>query len=162
MKKHIIPIISFLGLTGIDQLTKAIARKYLAASPRVLIDGVFELRLVHNTGAAFGIFKGQTWLFYILAAIVLTLIVYYYNKYLCFPRFRLLRVLCVFVTAGIVGNLIDRVAFGYVTDFFYISLIDFPVFNVADVYISWSMVLLIILLLFKHKDNDFKPENNEQ
>ncbi len=159
IKKIIIPIFSFALLTLFDQLTKLWARNSLS-SPKVLIDGVFELRYVKNTGAAFGILKGQHWLFYILAVIVLFAAVFCYIKYLSARRFLILRIIVVFICSGIVGNLIDRVRFGFVTDFFYISLIDFPVFNVADIYISWSMVLLIILLLFKYKDTDFKPEKN--
>ncbi|MBR6271430.1 MAG: signal peptidase II [Lachnospiraceae bacterium] len=155
MKKILVPITSLILLTGFDQLTKYLARHFLSASPKVLIDGVFELRLTFNTGAAFGILKGMNWLFYVFAAIVLAAIVYFYKKYSNYPKLKVIRILMIFISSGIIGNLIDRIFIGSVTDFFYISLIDFPIFNVADIYISWSMVLLVILLIFKFKESDF-------
>ena len=60
------------------------------------------------------------------------------------------------ITAGGIGNLIDRVRLNYVVDFIYFSLIDFPVFNVADIYVTVSMFLLLILVLFYYKDEDFQ------
>lgn len=60
------------------------------------------------------------------------------------------------VTAGGLGNLIDRVRLNYVVDFIYFSLIDFPVFNVADIYVTTSMILLFIAVLFYYKDEDFQ------
>ena len=72
------------------------------------------------------------------------------------------------IAAGGIGNLIDRLRLGYVIDFFYFSLIDFPVFNVADCYVTVSVALLIILILFVYKEDDFeflrlskKGDNNE-
>ncbi|MDY3716667.1 MAG: signal peptidase II, partial [Blautia sp.] len=65
-----------------------------------------------------------------------------------------LRLLSYFITAGAIGNLIDRVRLGYVVDFIYFSLIDFPVFNVADIYVTGSMILLILLVLFFYKNEE--------
>ena len=59
------------------------------------------------------------------------------------------------IASGAVGNMIDRVSLGYVVDFFYFKLIDFPIFNVADIYVSVSCVLLAVLLVFFYKDQDF-------
>jgi signal peptidase II len=78
-----------------------------------------------------------------------------------------LRICIVFLSAGAFGNLIDRVFLGYVRDFFYFSLIDFPIFNVADICVSVTMCVLIILILFVYRDHDFdflkrtKPETDE-
>ena len=66
-----------------------------------------------------------------------------------------LEFLLVLIASGAVGNMIDRVSLGYVVDFFYFKLIDFPIFNVADIYVSVSCVLLAILLIFFYKDQDF-------
>ena len=74
------------------------------------------------------------------------------------PRQRhyyILEFLLVMVASGAIGNLIDRVRFGYVVDFFYFKLINFPIFNVADIYVSVSCVLLAFLLLFFYKEHDF-------
>ena len=70
------------------------------------------------------------------------------------PRFRLLRLDAVFFLAGALGNAIDRVIRGYVVDFFYFSLIDFPVFNVADIYVSVSAFALFLLMFFYYKEED--------
>jgi signal peptidase II len=61
------------------------------------------------------------------------------------------------ISAGAVGNLADRVFLGYVRDFIYFSLINFPVFNVADIYVTAGTVVLVLLVLFCYKDEDFEP-----
>ena len=60
-----------------------------------------------------------------------------------------------FIGAGAVGNMIDRIFRGYVVDFFYFKLIDFPVFNVADIYVTTAAVILIVLIVFLYKEEDF-------
>jgi signal peptidase II len=62
----------------------------------------------------------------------------------------------VFIAAGAIGNLIDRVRLDYVVDFFYFSLINFPIFNVADIYVTFAAVVLVILLLFVYKEEDLE------
>ena len=69
-------------------------------------------------------------------------------------KYIVLRFLMVFIAAGAVGNMIDRVFLGYVRDFLYFSLIDFPIFNVADIYVTCATILLILLLLFYYKEED--------
>ena len=66
-----------------------------------------------------------------------------------------LLITCTLLVSGAVGNFIDRVRFGYVRDFIYFKLINFPVFNVADCYVTVSVALLIILILFVYKEDDF-------
>lgn len=58
--------------------------------------------------------------------------------------------------AGAAGNLIDRIRFGYVVDFFYFRLIDFPVFNVADIYVTVSFAVLLLLVFFQYKEEDLE------
>ena len=67
-----------------------------------------------------------------------------------------LRLIVIFLCAGAAGNLIDRVTLHYVRDFIYFSLLDFPVFNVADIYVTVSVFLLIILILFYYKEEDLQ------
>ena len=67
-----------------------------------------------------------------------------------------LLITCTLLVSGAAGNFIDRVRFGYVRDFIYFKLINFPVFNVADCYVTVSVVLLIILILFVYKEDDFE------
>lgn len=130
---------------------------YLKDKPAyVLFEGVFELHYLENRGAAFGMLQNQKILFVIIAAIMLIIIAYTLIKIPRTKHYYFLEFLLVAVASGAVGNLIDRVRLGYVVDFFYFKLIDFPIFNVADIYVSVSCVLLAILLLFFYKDQDFQ------
>jgi signal peptidase II len=72
------------------------------------------------------------------------------------PKYLPLRLVLIFICAGAAGNLYDRVVLHYVRDFIYFSLIDFPVFNVADMYVTVSVFVLIILIMFYYKDEDFQ------
>lgn len=157
MKKYILAILSVLGLVALDQWTKYLAVVKLAGKTAyVLIDGVFELTYTENRGAAFGLFQNQRWIFLILTSIVLLAMIYCFIKIPSKRRFFPLQLLCVFIIAGALGNMIDRILNGYVVDFLYFSLIDFPVFNVADCYVTWSAVLAIILLCFYYQEDELK------
>ena len=156
MRKSFILILCGTILVAIDQLTKRLAMTGLAGGPRVIIDGVFELRYTENRGAAFGMLQNQRIFFIIVTFLALLALIWLYFRIPDDRRFLPLRIIDIFIISGAVGNLIDRIARGYVVDFMYISLIDFPVFNVADIYVSWSAVLALILILFKYREDDFK------
>ena len=157
MKRRLPALALFTVLIAADYFTKQLAVRDLKGSdPYVIWDGVFELRYTENTGAAFGILQDQRFLFLLLTMTILAAIIFLYLKLPRTRHFLPLRLLAVFIAAGAVGNAIDRVAHGYVVDFMYIRLIDFPVFNVADIFISWSAVLLILFLLFFYKNEDLK------
>ena len=129
-----------------DQLTKYLAVSHLKdGSSMVLIPGVFELTYLENRGAAWGMLENFRWLFLIFTAVACGGLAYGYIKSLPSKRYRNFRILCVFLLSGAIGNAIDRLFHGYVVDFFYFSLIDFPVFNVADCYVTVSIVLFLIL-----------------
>ena len=157
----ILPIISLIALIGLDRLTKYLAYTGLQNGPVVLIDGALELRYLENRGMAFGLLQNQRVLFIIITVVILAALVYIYTKIPAGRRFIPLKVLAVFIAAGALGNFIDRIFQGFVVDFVYISLIDFPVFNVADIYVSWSAVLLLILLLTKYKDLTFTKTKHD-
>lgn len=159
-KKIILSILFILALVGIDQYTKCLAVKYLVGNSINIIDGVFQLTYVENTGAAFGVLKGGIVIFTVITIIVLALIIYAYFKYLRDDKFKALRILSIFIIAGAIGNFIDRIVNGYVVDFMRITFIDFPVFNVADLYVSWSAVIVFILMIFKYKDTDFSHDEH--
>ena len=120
----------------------------------MLWDGVFELYYLENRGAAFGILQGQKAVFLICTAVVLVLIAFYYNRLPGGRRYTLMRVVAVLLAAGALGNLIDRMRYSYVVDFLYFKLIDFPVFNVADCYVTVGAVLLAVLILFVYKEEE--------
>ncbi len=142
-------------LAALDQLTKWAAITYLKGNLAFpIIKGVFELSYLENRGSAFGLMQGKRYFFLAMTAVVLIIIPYIYSKMPLSPRFRLLRLDAVFFLAGALGNAIDRVIRGYVVDFFYFSLIDFPVFNVADIYVSVSAFALFLLMFFYYKEED--------
>ena len=144
-----------IAATFLDQFTKKLAVDRLMGNPPiVLIPGVFELRYVENRGAAFGMLQGGRIIFFILTAIVLCGILYILKILPLTRRFLPLAATLSLLFYGAVGNLIDRVLNGFVVDFLYFSLIDFPVFNVADIYVTVSAFLLMYLFFFFYRENE--------
>lgn len=140
----------------IDQLTKNIVVKTLKDKPaKIIIPNVFELNYLENRGAAFGMLQNQKILFVIIAAVMAIAILYILIKLPMEKKYLPIEVIMVFLLSGAAGNLIDRVKVNYVVDFFYFTLINFPIFNVADIYVSVSCVVLAIFILFYYKENDF-------
>lgn len=127
----------------LDQVSKAWARTALAGGPAPLIPGVMDLILVKNTGAAFSIGSGSTWVFVILAAVICVAAAVWVVREKAMPA--TLAATLGAVAGGGVGNLIDRVVAGQVTDFFATTFIDFPVFNVADIFVTCGVILSLIL-----------------
>ena len=140
------------ALIFFDQLTKYLARRDLADEPFTIIDKVFQLKLLSNKGAAWGILQGRVSILSFISIALVAVLVYFFIRIPEDKKFHALRILFIFVCAGAIGNLIDRFWMGGVTDFLYIELIDFPIFNVADIYITFSMVLVAVLLIFYYKD----------
>ena len=155
-------IISFLCcvfLVFLDQFTKffAVSRlKYPDGSDIVIADKVFRLHYLENTGAAFSIMDGKQWFFIILTVFVCAILLYFYCRIPAGSKFLPIQACLVFLFSGAVGNLIDRIKDGFVVDFLYFELIDFPVFNVADIYVTCSVFVLFLLVMFKYKDADFE------
>ena len=142
-------------LIALDQWTKALAVKYLMnQQPFVIWDGVFELHYLENRGAAFGILQGQKVIFLICTVLVLAVLAFYYNRMPLEKKYQPLRAVGVLLGAGAVGNLIDRMVQSYVVDFLYFKLINFPIFNVADCYVTIGAACLVFLILFYYKDED--------
>ena len=168
-KQTLTGILIMILAIALDQLTKQWAVAVLKGKESlVLIKGVLEFSYLENTGAAFGSFRG---LQIPLILVTLVIIVFMVYKLVTLPdnkRFYPIRICGVFLISGAVGNLIDRVMNRYVVDFIYFVPIDFPKFNVADCYVTVSVALLIILILFVYKEDDFeflrlskKGDNNE-
>lgn len=155
--RMIICILEIIALVILDQVAKVWAVVRLENKPSIIIiDGAFELYYLPNgnTGAAFGMLQGHQWLFMFIAIIIslaLLFIIY------CMPlnkRYNLIIITMTFIIAGGIGNMIDRIRLNYVIDFIYFSLINFPIFNVADMYVSVGTTILVILLLFYYKEAD--------
>lgn len=124
--------------------------------PFTIIDKVFKLKLLSNQGAAWGMLQGRVSILSFISIALMGLLVYFFIKIPEDKKFYILRVLFIFVFAGALGNLIDRFYQGYVTDFLYIELIDFPIFNVADVYITFAMFGVFLLIVFIYKEEDLE------
>ena len=119
-----------------------------------LLPGVFELSYLENHGAAFGILKGQKAFLILMTGITLTVLIFLYFRILGEQRYGCIRLMLAFLISGAIGNFIDRCFHDYVIDFFYFCLIDFPVFNVADIYVTVSVILLFLLFGFYYKEED--------
>lgn len=149
-------IFSLVLLIVLDQWTKIVAvSKLMNNEPFVIVDKVFQFRYLENKGAAFGILQNQRWFFVITGIIILIAIAYIYCKMPATKKYNLLRILAVLMAAGAIGNMIDRVVNNYVVDFFYFELINFPIFNVADCYVTIAAALLIVSITFIYKEDDF-------
>ncbi len=143
-----------LLITAFDQLTKFLAVKYLKGNEPVdFIKGIARFNYSENTGMAFSMLSGARWLFVVLTVIVCAGILWYLfsNRVKHLWLYWSLGVVC----AGGIGNLIDRVLYGYVVDFIEPVFIDFAIFNIADCAVTLGAVSLIIYLvvdLFKKED----------
>lgn len=138
-------IISML-LVVVDQLIKIIIDLWLVPQGEVVvIDGLFSLAYVENTGAAWGALEGKRWFLVVIAALAIAIIIYMLSKGkikgVCY------KVATVMLLAGGLGNLIDRVFRGYVIDYIRTLFIDFPVYNFADILITVGAVFLVIKLV---------------
>lgn len=154
-KYNLVGLLSVALLTFLDQWTKRLAVLHLKdQNPFVLWEGVFELNYLENRGAAFGIFQGQRAIFLICTILILGLVVFCYCRLPEDRRFHPIRLVGVLLVAGAIGNMIDRAANSFVVDFLYFKLIDFPVFNVADCYVTVGAALLALLILFYYKEEE--------
>lgn len=149
-------IVLFLAVF-LDQITKYLAIIYLKNFPSVIIfKNWLDFTYVENTGVAFGSFKGYKYLFIILSisAFFAILIYIYKNKN---KLTKLDQILYILIAAGAIGNCIDRIIHSFVVDFIHSpigGIYDFPVFNIADIYISISCILLIIIAFLKKENKD--------
>ena len=163
----------------LDQITKWLAVTNLKNKPSFIIwKDVFELHYLENQSAAFGVdllsiiqklFKFQYFVdhpdmflkvrmlfFTVLTILVVILFIVMYYRIPWDKHFTWIRIVLILFVAGAIGNLIDRVCLNYVVDFFYFKLINFPIFNVADIYVTVAAFLFIFLCLFYYKEEDFE------
>jgi len=132
----------------LDQLTKFLAVKLLKPVGSVpLWEGVLHLTYVENRGAAFGMLANQRWIFIAVSTVVIIAFLYY--LYSGYAGGGLQAIAVAMVTSGGIGNMIDRLALGYVVDFIDFTLIDFAVFNGADSFVCVGAGLLILALILE-------------
>ena len=153
----LIPLLALAALLFLDQFTKHLAVTALKGkAPIVLIPGVLEFQYLENRGAAFGSLEGMQLVFWILTILFLAAAILFYIRIPKTKKYLPLMICCVVLVAGAAGNFIDRAVNQYVVDFIYFSVIDFPIFNVADIYITLSFIGILLLVFFYYKDGDFQ------
>lgn len=151
----LLDIIMIAALIFFDQYTKRQAVVYLKDKPAYnLINGILELNYLENQGAAFGMLPNQKVFFIFVASVIIGVAAYVLWKVPDQKKYTILHFLLSLIVAGCIGNMIDRVRYDYVVDFIYFVRINFPIFNVADIYATVSAVMLIFLLLFVYKEKD--------
>ena len=140
------------GIVAADQFTKYLTVANIALWEDVpFLPGLLQLTYVRNTGAAFSSFEGQQWLFALIFCVFTAmLLVEYFKKPMGFSKFERW---CIFaIYGGGLGNMIDRVRMGYVVDMIETTFIEFPVFNVADCFITCGCIGLMVHLILFNKE----------
>ena len=139
------------AIVAADQYTKFLTVANIALHQDIeFIPGFLGLTYVQNTGAAFSSFEGQQWLFVLIFLLFTAAIVYeFVKKPMGFSSFERWCIAAVY--GGGLGNMIDRVRLGYVVDMIETKFMNFPVFNVADCFITCGCILMMISLIFFNK-----------
>lgn len=155
--KYLKALIGVILLIALDQWTKYMVLfhvKPLGSIP--LIPGVLSFTYHENRGAVWGIMQGQIPVLIVTTVIILAVVLWIYSRIPDTKKYRWLDFIAVLVIAGAIGNFIDRLFRRYVVDFIYFELIDFPIFNIADMYVVIAAFLLIFVSIFVYKeDSDF-------
>ena len=146
----------------VDQVTKHLASLFLmGGTSSTFLPGILSFRYHENPGAAWGILQNQRWIFMIISTIAIFLFI----GYLFYTRKEktalLFRLSLAFFIGGGIGNMIDRVRLGYVVDFLRFDFIDFPIFNVADSFISIGAGLMVLHLLLEFLHEQRSKKINE-
>lgn len=148
-----ISILVFLVLVAVDQLTKLYFRNnYQDGSVVTIIENFFVFKFAKNTGAAWSLFADKSWsqLFFIILTIVSLILFILLFVFAYVKNHRFLQFSIAVVIAGTLGNFLDRVLFGYVTDFisFQFGSYFFPIFNVADICLTIGVIMVCVHFIF--------------
>ncbi len=140
---------------ALDRISKIFVIKRLKDHAAVsAINGILELRYTENEGAAFSVLKGQTSFFILVFVVVLITCGYFIVKSPGRSKYVISHVFISMIIGGAIGNITDRLIYSAVIDFVYFIFIDFPVFNVADIFSTIGTLGLIIALIFYYKEDD--------
>ena len=144
----------------LDQVSKALVVANIPLDGYVeAIPGLFHLTYIRNTGAAFSMLEGQRIFFLLITAVFLGGVIYcIVKKVFARPYFWIFAA----ITGGAIGNLIDRIRFGYVVDMIAVDFIDFAIFNVADIFITCGAVVLVVYALFFDREGKQKKEQTDE
>lgn len=159
---YIFEALFFAALLAVDLISKATAFSFLEdhGGHYVLYEGIYELVEVHNDGASFGIFGGETTALIVFTALAMTALTLVLIVRPHTPR--IFRSGVIAIVAGGVGNLVDRIAFGYVRDFIdytflktFFGINNFGVGNIADIFVLVGLLCIMVYVFFGYKEGDF-------
>ncbi len=157
---YLIQLVLCAALVVVDQLTKIYARNSLNPANNgqslTLFKGVLSFTYLENRGSIWGILQGKINFLLIISILLFVFLVYVYVRIPKEKKYLLLLYIDTVMIAGAIGNTIDRIVFGYVTDFIYVEIINFAIFNFADCCITIAAVVTIIVILTKYKDDGFE------
>ena len=141
-----------VGIIAADQITKYLVITNIPLYGDVpFIPGFLQFTYVQNTGGAWSLFEGMTWLFVAAFAVLTALILWeYFKKPMAFSKFDRWCIAAIY--GGGIGNMIDRLRLGYVVDMIRLEFMNFPIFNVADCFITCGCILLILHMIFFNKE----------
>lgn len=155
--RPLISIIIIFVCVVIDQLTKLFAINNLRdlADEIPVINKVFGLYYVENKGISFSMLSSKMALIIIITSIIMLILIYVMIRTPKTKYFMPFSIVLSVIVGGAAGNMIDRIFRGFVIDFIMLDFINFPIFNVADIFVCVGLFILVILIIFKYKDKDF-------
>jgi len=152
---YIIDFIIFSVIVVLDRVSKYFVEIRLKNNPAYpLFPKYLELYYLENSGAALGILKDQKYFFLLFSGLLLMLALYCIYKTPSKRKYVAFHFFLIFISAGSLSNSIDRILYGYVIDFIHINIINFPIFNIADFFVTLGAVSLAVLILFFFKEDD--------
>ena len=153
-------LIALLAAAGLalDQWLKAyVTANIPLGQAQPLVPGLVELRTVHNYGAAWSSFSGQRWLLVAVTCCIVAAVAVLLARRVV--RHPLGVAACTMIISGGIGNIVDRVRLGYVVDMFNLLFMEYPVFNVADIFVTGGAVVLVIYALLIDKSGKKKEKS---
>ncbi len=155
--RPLISVLIILVCVGIDLLTKLLAINNLRdlADEIPVINKVFGLYYVENKGISFSMLSSKMALIIIITSIIMLILIYVMIRTPKTKYFMPFSIVLSVIVGGAAGNMIDRMFRGFVIDFIMLDFINFPIFNVADIFVCVGLFILVILIIFKYKDKDF-------
>ncbi len=150
--QYILMLLAVAGVVAADQISKYLVVANIPLHTYIpALDGVFNLTYVQNTGAAFSSFQGMQWLFAVIFVVFTVGVIWcFWKKTLPFSTFEKWCIASIW--AGGLGNMIDRLRLGYVVDMVNLEFMNFPVFNVADCFITCGCIALMVSLVFFNRE----------
>lgn len=170
MKKlsHVlVPLLFLAGMVGLDQWTKYLTIQHLSDGHEVkFIGDAVVFSYMQNRGMAWGFFQNAQFVLCLLTVLAIAVIIFLYVRTPFEKEYRPIRIAEVMLVGGALGNLIDRIFrfdpaeggtyfHGYVVDMIYVKAINFPVFNVADIFVSLAFLSFLFLLVFVYNEDEF-------